>query len=128
MKKDITNQQDIESLVNHFYEKVRHNTRLGPIFNDIVAVDWDQHLPKMYAFWSSILLDQTWYRGNLILHHTKIHQLYPLSTEDFNEWLTLFHETIDEYFMGEIAEEAKHRSTTIARIMQSKILSSENKP
>ena len=34
------------------------------IFNDIGAVDWDQHLPRMVDFWDKALFRSGDYRGN----------------------------------------------------------------
>ena len=55
---DITEKADVIRLVNAFYEQVRRNDRLRPIFEDVAQVDWPVHLPKMYAFWSSLLLGE----------------------------------------------------------------------
>ena len=39
----------------------------------------------------------------------------------FNEWLRLFNQTVDELFEGERAEEAKIRAGNVARLMNYKI-------
>ncbi|WP_367274609.1 group III truncated hemoglobin [uncultured Lutibacter sp.] len=49
--KDINNREDIELLVNKFYEKVKVDETIGYIFNEIANINWDKHLPKMYDFW-----------------------------------------------------------------------------
>jgi hemoglobin len=41
----------------------------------------------------------------------------PLEKIHFDRWLQLFHATLDELFEGEIAENAKKRAASIARIM-----------
>src|SRR5690242_11461624 len=43
----------IESLVRRFYAKVREDAVLGPIF-DAKIHDWEPHLERMCAFWSSV--------------------------------------------------------------------------
>jgi hemoglobin len=48
--RDIVSRADIEHLVNHFYNRVRADEILGPIFDDVAHTDWDAHLPKMYDF------------------------------------------------------------------------------
>lgn len=58
MKNDITNKGDIKLLVDTFYDKVKNNSVIVHIFNDIAKVDWEHHLPKMYSFWESLLLGE----------------------------------------------------------------------
>jgi hemoglobin len=57
-KTDITTREDIIILVNAFYDGIKAHALLGPIFNEIAQVNWETHLPKMYSFWSSILLGE----------------------------------------------------------------------
>ena len=121
MKQDIQNREDIVLLVDTFYGKVKENRTIGPIFDDIIKVDWQTHLPKMYAFWSSILLGEHSYSGNPMTTHIKIDKMIPLGEKEFSEWLLLFHQTIDDLFVGVKAEEAKTRASNIARLMQYKI-------
>jgi hemoglobin len=121
MMTDITNRDHIEHLVNAFYEKVRHNNILGPIFNEVANVDWDHHLPKMYDFWSSILLNDHSYSGHPMPKHVALSKLTSMTKVEFLEWLRLFYDTVDELFEGEIAELAKFRGRTIAGIMLHKI-------
>ena len=45
---DITDHRDVACLVNVFYDRVRDDDVLGPIFNDIAHVDWATHVPRMY--------------------------------------------------------------------------------
>ena len=48
--KDILTLEDIKILVDAFYEKVRQDELLAPIFNERIQDRWPQHLEKMYAF------------------------------------------------------------------------------
>lgn len=56
IKKDILIREDIELLVNTFYDKIKKDDTIGYFFTEIANVDWPTHLPKMYDFWESILL------------------------------------------------------------------------
>lgn len=123
MKQDITNRNDIETLVNTFYEKVKKNPVLNYIFTDVAKVDWVHHLPKMYSFWGSILLGEQSYQGNPMIKHIELSRLTALTDTEFSEWLRLFHETLDELFEGENVAEAKVRADNIARLMLFKIQS-----
>ena len=43
---------------------------LGPIFNNAIA-DWPEHLEKLTAFWSSVMLTSGRYKGNPMAAHLK---------------------------------------------------------
>jgi hemoglobin len=113
MKPDITTSEDIKTLIDSFYEKVRADDVIGYIFNDIAQVDWPHHLPRMYAFWEFLLLSKDSYKGNPMEVHQKLHRQVRLTEEHFNRWLHLFHLTVDEHFEGLVAQDAKNRSNLI---------------
>lgn len=121
MKPDITSQTDIKLLVDTFYNKVQVNATLGYIFNDVAKINWDEHLPKMYSFWGSLLLQEHSYNGNPMKIHVELSKITPMSVAEFSEWISLFYQTVDELFEGTTAEEAKTRAANIARLMQLKI-------
>ena len=114
MLKDIESREDVKTLVNQFYNKVKTDELLAPVFNH---VDWPHHLPIMYDFWSSILLGDQTYRGNPMKKHFPL----PIQQEHFTQWLALFTQTVAENFSGEKAEEAKSRAHSIAGIFQLKM-------
>ena len=121
MKPDITSKTDIKVLVDTFYNKVQANATLGYIFNDVAKLNWDEHLPKMYSFWGSLLLQGHTYAGNPMKIHVELSKITTMSLVEFSEWINLFYQTVDELFEGEIASEAKTRAANIARLMQHKI-------
>ena len=122
MKKDIENRGDIELLVNSFYEKVSNDPVIGFIFNDIVKVNWQRHLPVMYDFWENTLFYTGSYAGNPMETHRQLNQLIPLTAEHFQQWTRLFTSTVDELFTGEKALLAKQRALSISTLMQIKII------
>jgi hemoglobin len=115
---DLSSRADIERLVDTFYDRVRDDDLLGPIFNDIARVDWSEHLPKMYAFWEAVLFGVPGFKGNPMATHLALARRTPLSSREFDRWLDLFHATIDSLFAGPKATEAKRRSVQIAATMQ----------
>lgn len=121
MKKDISNRNDIAALVNTFYEKVKLSS-IGHFFDDVVKVDWEKHLPKMYDFWEGIVFGSSDYSGNPINTHKQVHSMHAFSKVDFEMWLRLFHQTVDEMYAGEKAELIKQRATSIATVMQLKVI------
>ena len=80
----------IRTLVDTFYDTVRGDELLGPIFARHVA-DWSLHLPKMYAFWSTVVLRTGRYSGRPL----EAHQRLPgLSRAHFDRWIALWMQTV----------------------------------
>lgn len=103
---DIQNDQDVETLVQKFYEKVQRDERLGYVFNDYAQVNWDKHLPKMIDFWSNLLFQTGRYKGR--------HLPLPIEEGDFDRWYGLFQQTVDKNFRGEKAMLVKKLARNIA--------------
>ena len=82
----------ISNLVDTFYSRVRVHEVLGPIFNSAIE-DWDDHLPKMKAFWSSVAMNSGRYSGKPVPAHQK---LTDVAHEDFAVWLGLFEQTLKD--------------------------------
>jgi len=122
MKKDLRNRKDIEKLVDAFYEKVKTDTIIGYLFNDIAQVDWTNHLPKMYDFWENILFYKGNYSGNPMTAHKELHQKSAMTQQHFQHWIFLFKTTVDELFSGAKAEEIKDRAFNIANALMAKTL------
>jgi len=114
MKEDIKTPDDINLLVTDFYAKVMKSESLSPFFS---GLDWGAHLPKMKKFWRFVLLDEPGYAENVTNKHLHMH----LTNELFNEWLLLFHHTVDQHFEGTNAEHAKSRASLIGLGIQSKM-------
>ncbi|MGV8878170.1 MAG: group III truncated hemoglobin [Sphingobacteriaceae bacterium] len=117
IKQDIRNLEDIKLLVDTFYDRVRENTLLAPIFNERIQDHWPQHLAKMYTFWQTVLLGDHTYLGSPFPPHAQL----PITHEHFEQWLDLFSQTIDQLFDGEKAEEAKWRANKMAEMFQFKL-------
>jgi hemoglobin len=117
MRKDIENRSDIELLVNEFYTLVQADELIGNIFNDIIKDQWPRHLSKMYSFWETVLLGNHTYSGAPFMPHAKL----PLEQKHFDRWLLLFGNTIDTFFEGPVADDAKARASKMAVMFLSKI-------
>jgi hemoglobin len=114
---DISNRSDIKVLVNSFYDKVKQDETIGFIFNDVIKVDWPLHLPVMYDFWESILLDNPVYQKNTMQVHFNVNRKVKLEAPHFEKWLELFNTTVDSLFEGPVAEKAKTRAKSVAGLM-----------
>jgi hemoglobin len=81
----------IEQLVRGFYVKVRRDAVLAPVFESRIA-DWEPHLARMCAFWSSVALMSGRYHGTPMAKHAPL----PVDAGHFDRWLELFEETAGE--------------------------------
>ena len=81
----------IEKLVRRFYERVRADATLAPIFSARIT-DWEPHLQRMCAFWSSVALMSGRYHGQPMQKHLPL----PIDSRHFDRWLELFEETARE--------------------------------
>ncbi len=118
---DIRDRDDLRRLVNAFYEKVRGDDLLGFIFEDIAAVDWETHLPRMVDFWETILFGSGAYRGNPLRPHLEVSTRTPVGRPQFDRWQAPFFATVDTHFSGERAEHVKSAAADMARVMLSRI-------
>ncbi len=119
--KDISSRADIDLLIRLFYDKVRANDQIGIIFNEVVPMDWEHHIPVIVDFWETILLDADKYHKNAMEPHFAINKKFPLLPVHFQAWVQLFVETVEENFTGEKATLAINRARGIAGIMQIKM-------
>ncbi len=118
---DIESETDVKTLVDAFYRKVLADPVIGFIFTKAVSINWEQHMPVMYAFWSNTLLGSGGYSGNPMVKHLELDKKVKLDREHFNRWLLLWEETVKELFNGKIADEAIVRARNIASLMLFKI-------
>jgi hemoglobin len=113
----ITTEADVQRLVDTFYAKVNQDALLDPVFNGFAQVDWPRHLPKMYDFWSGLLLGTVRYQGRPFPKHLPL----PIDATHLQRWGSLFRATVDELFVGPKAEEAKVRGLAIAQVFEARL-------
>ena len=77
----------IERVVHEFYDEIRSDDMLGPIFNSRIAPErWPAHLANMVEFWSSVTLLTGSYKGKPVPAHMPL----KLDDDHYRRWLTLF--------------------------------------
>ncbi len=103
----------IERLVDTFYDRVRADGVLGPVFAERIK-DWGPHLQRMYAFWSSVTLRTGDYHGRPM----QVHAPLPVDATHFDRWLALFSATADEVCPPPAAALFKERARTIAESLE----------
>lgn len=126
-KTDIQGINEIKIMVDVFYQKVREDELLAPIFNFRLSAHWEPHLEKMYTFWNAALFGVKGYNGNPFMKHATME----LEDEHFERWMNLFSETVNAHFEGPVAEDAKTRAGIMASMFMHKlgqIKQSSNRP
>jgi hemoglobin len=108
------NEVMIEKLVRRFYERVRADATLGPIFSARIA-DWEHHLQRMCAFWSSVALMSGRYHGQPM----QVHAPLPIDARHFDRWLMLFEATAREVCPPQAAHHFIQRAGRIAQSLES---------
>jgi hemoglobin len=103
----------IECLVRRFYAKVREDALLAPIFDARIA-DWELHLQRMCAFWSSVALMSGRYHGTPMPKHLPL----PVDASHFDRWLTLFEQTAREVCPPDAASHFIERARRIAESLE----------
>jgi hemoglobin len=103
----------IERLVRGFYDRVRDDAILGPVFAAKIA-DWEPHLQKMFAFWSSVALMSGAYHGQPMQKHLPL----PIDASHFDRWLELFAETARELCPPKAADCFIERAQKIAESLE----------
>ncbi|TAM50629.1 MAG: group III truncated hemoglobin [Paraburkholderia sp.] len=106
---------NIRELVYAFYDRVRADPLLGPVFDAVLEGRWDTHLPKMCAFWGSLVLGDKRYRGNVQQAHQPLEGVEP---RHFSRWLHLFLDTVCERYEPAAAVRFMAPALRIAQSLQ----------
>ena len=101
-------------LVHSFYARVRADPLLGPVFNRAIS-DWDAHLDKLCAFWSSVTLMTGRYKGTPMKAHAELPEI---SSAHFERWLVLFQATAIKTCPPNPADVFVDRANRIADLLQ----------
>ncbi len=118
---DLSCRDDVELLVNHFYESVQADAVLGPVFNEVAQIDWSSHLPRMVDFWDTVMFRSGAYRGNPLSAHAKLLPHVEMSQALFDRWLTLFRRAVHHLFAGENAGHIVRCAEDMANVIHDKL-------
>ncbi|MEM7307932.1 MAG: group III truncated hemoglobin [Planctomycetota bacterium] len=121
-KPDLGSPDEIRSLVETFYGRVRRDALLAPVFVEQAQVDWEEHIPKLTAFWCKLELGIPGFHGAPTQKHSALSSVVPFRAEQFERWVALFHDTVDREWRGPHADSIKARATQIASV-QSRVVS-----
>lgn len=103
----------IARLVDGFYDRVRADPLIGPVFNDRIT-DWGPHLEQMKLFWSSVALMSGVYHGRPMPKHLPL----PIDARHFDRWLELFEATARDLCPPVAADHFIERARRIAESLE----------
>jgi hemoglobin len=104
-------EEALSQLVTRFYVRVREDAELGPIFNEAIG-DWPEHLEKLTAFWSSVMLTSGRYKGNPVAAHL-LHR-DRITPALFQHWLALWQQVTAEMMPPPAAAALQAKAERIA--------------
>lgn len=105
----------LERLVPAFYARVRADALLGPLFDEAVH-DWPDHLERLAAFWSSVMLTSGRYKGSPMAAHLR-HRA-AITPAMFDRWLAIWAATTDELMAPAAAAVLQAKAARIAESLQ----------
>lgn len=111
MTNEVCTEQEVSTLVHQFYNRIRHDDVLGPVFNEHIH-NWDEHLDVMVRFWSSLLRGTATFSGRPMPKHAVLPEL---TASMFHHWLALFDLTTEELNNPDMARQAQDFARRIAR-------------
>lgn len=117
------NEDILHRLVHLFYDRVRADPDLGPIFAARIT-DWEPHLERMVAFWSSVALMTGRYHGAPLPAHASL----PIDWGHFERWLDLFRQTANETCPPAGAAHVVERAERIARSLYMAVQAAKGAP
>jgi hemoglobin len=106
---------ELGRLIPLFYERVRADAALGPVFNGAVE-DWPEHLDQLQAFWSSVTRTTGRYKGNPMMAHLR--HARSITPGMFDRWLELWRETAAEVLTPEGAALVVGKAERIAESLK----------
>lgn len=106
---------EIATLIPRFYERVRADALIGPVFAGVID-NWPPHLEKLMAFWSSVMLTTGRYKGNPMAAHMK--HLAVITPPMFDRWLALWAQVTAETLPAGLAAELQAKAERIAQSLK----------
>lgn len=83
----------LRTVVDTFYDRIRQDDLLGPVFDNAIGDHWPEHLDKLTRFWCSVMLSAGTYRGNPMAAHLVLPHI---EYAHLDRWLSLWRQTTNE--------------------------------
>ena len=121
MHVDITQWDDIKTLIEAFYDKILRDPVLAPVFVDVAGDNLEHHIDMICDFWDTALFQSGRYKGAMLQAHIRLNNKMRLTDEHFDLWLQYFQESVNELYYGDNAELIKSKARTLSTIMRVKL-------
>lgn len=108
-------EEALPPLLERFYERVRRDPELGPVFAEAIG-NWPEHLQKLAAFWSSVMMTTGRYKGNPVAAHLR--HAGKLTSVMFERWLALWASTTDEMLAPDQAAAMQAKAARIGESLR----------
>ena len=103
---------DLDDLLVAFYATIADDALLAPYF---AVVDMAAHMPRIVAFWSTMLFHTGRYSGNAFRPHL---EMPGLTAEHFARWVATLETVVEARFAGPNARSMLELAHRIAYSMQ----------
>ena len=113
-------EERLSELVDLFYGRVRKDDLIGPVFNRAID-DWPEHLERLQAFWSSVMLTSGRYKGRPLPAHVKHGD--SIRQASFDRWLELWREATEDVLPPAAAAAMQEKAGRIAESLSMGIAS-----
>lgn len=104
----------ITVLVHRFYDAIRADPELGPVFEAELHDHWDAHLERMVDFWCTAMKVSRSFRGNVYGKHMALPRIAPVHLK---RWLRLWQAHTQALLAPAQAAELQSVATGVARVM-----------
>jgi hemoglobin len=84
----------VRRVVDKFYEKLRSDPTLGPVFEGVIGNDWDAHMDRIHSFWLTATRLGGGYQGRDFMPAHLKHR--SIEAALLPRWLLIFAETATE--------------------------------
>jgi hemoglobin len=105
-------EEDLTPLLTEFYAVATVDDVIGSYFT---GVDMVRHMPRIVAFWSTMLFHTSRYSGSAFAPHAR---MPGLNADHFDRWLSILEATVDARFDGPKARLMKELARRVAFAMQ----------
>src|SRR5512141_1256449 len=85
---------DLHALLDAFYATIEQDVLLAPYF---AVVDMPAHMPRIVAFWSTMIFHTRRYTGSAFRPHL---EMQGLTAEHFSRWVATLETVLGERFAG----------------------------
>ena len=116
----------IRTVILAFYEKVRRNPLLGPIFAEAIGDDWTPHIERIVLFWLTATGLQRGYEARNFMPAHLRHA--SVRAELLPRWLELFRQTTDEHCPPEAARALVDIAERMAQTLEIGLAQKDQQP